>query len=48
MIVINGSEKSNTAAIVKAAFKLQSSCVYEKCSRRKDVLGLLPAGFGKS
>ena len=33
--------------MVKAAFKLQSSSGFEKCSRRKDVLGLLPAGFGK-
>ena len=32
---------------MKAAFKLQSSCVFEKCSKRKDVLGLLPTGFGK-
>ena len=33
---------------MKAAFKLQSSFVFEKCSKRKDVLGLLPTGFGKS
>ena len=33
---------------MKAAFKLQSSCGFEKCSKRKDVLGLLPTGFGKS
>ena len=33
--------------MVKAAFKLQSSCVSEKCSGKYDVLRLLPAGFGK-
>ena len=33
---------------MKAAFKLQSSCVFENGSKRKDVLGLLPTEFGKS
>ena len=27
---------------------ITSSCVFEKCSKRKDVLGLLPTGLGKS
>ena len=49
MIVIKGSEKSNC----EGGFKLQSSGVSEKCSKRKDVVGLLPrgllpTGFGKS
>ena len=32
---------------MKAAFKLQSSCVFEKCSKRKDVLDCFQLGLEK-